>query len=239
VTDDITCTIRDHLPRDLLIDLYDMAGAQALKAFEMIRDHAGLDDKRARELVGQARFRMLEKGFVDVCELHGGSALPGGVVPGTGLRAFQPFMRFGGEGPGVVLGLASIPFANELPSKNQSRTAGVMLNAFLTPQLDLGQPRVKPGDIFVLFLVARDRARVGMIEEVAVGVVDHQYKTYLSYQPLDGFIAGYAPGPESPTPEAPPPSPKNLVRLKPQRVTYQPPEAVANDDQPVVGTSKD
>jgi len=227
MTDDLKIRLMSSLSRDLLLDLYDMAGARALKAFEMIRDNAGLDEKRARELVGQARFRMLEKGFVDVCLLHGGQLLPDGVIPGKGVRAFQPFMRFGGEEPGVVLGLASMPVAKDLPTKNQSRSAGVLLNDFLTPRLDLGDVTAKPGDVFVLFLVARDRGRPGMIEEVAVGVIDAEYKAYLLYEPVDGFLAGYGP---TPTPEPAPDDPgaggAPLVRLRTGRKAFKPPEAV-------------
>lgn len=228
--DDLKSHLMTHLCRDLLIDLYDMAGAQALKAFEGVRDHFGLDEKRARELVGQARFRMLEKGFVDVCQLHGGQLLPDGVIPGRGVRAFQPFMRFGGEAPGVVLGIASMPMAKDIPNKNQSRSAGVLLNDFLTPRLDLGDVIAKPGDIFVLFLFARDRGRPGMIEEVAVGVIDAEYKAYLLYEPVDSFLAGYAPTPApEPAPEDPGADSAPLVRLRPGRKAFKPPETLEQD----------
>ena len=227
MTDDLKSRLMARLSRDLLIDLYDMAGAQALKAFEGVRDNFGLDEKRARELVGQARFRMIEKGFVDVCLLHGGQSLPDGIIPGKGVRAFQPFMRFGDEEPSVVLGIASMPMAKDLPNKNQSRGAGVLLNDFLTPRLDLGDVTAKPGDIFVLFLFARDRAHPGMIEEVAVGVIDAEYKAYLLYEPVDGFLSGYGP---MPVPEPAPEDPgagggAPLVRLRPRRKTFTPPEA--------------
>lgn len=227
---DLKGYLRGILPRDLLLDLFDMAGAQALKAFEMIRDYAGLDEKRARELVGQARFRMMEKGFVDVCLRHGGDLLPDGIIPGTSIRAFQPFVRFGAEGGGVVLGLASMPTSRDQPAKNQSRKAGVMLNEFLTPRLDLGDgPR--PGDVFVLFLVARDRARPGMIEEVAIGVINHEYSAYMLYERLDGFLADYAPpSDDTPPPDGPDSDGGDLVRLKPRRGVFKPPEAAVDDD---------
>lgn len=47
--------------RELLIDLEDRLRAEAVKAMETIRDHAGLDRKRAREAEGQLRFRMMVK----------------------------------------------------------------------------------------------------------------------------------------------------------------------------------
>ena len=59
--------LRLTLGKDLLIDLEDRVRAEAVKAFEMIRDHSGLDRKRAREAEGQARFRMWEQGFEEVC----------------------------------------------------------------------------------------------------------------------------------------------------------------------------
>ncbi len=227
---DLKSYLMTHLSRDLLIDLYDMASAQALKAFEGVRDHFSLDEKRARELVGHARFRMLEKGFVDVCQLHGGQLLPDGMIPGRGVRAFQPFVRFGGEEAGVVLGIASMPMAKDVPNKNQSRAAGVLLNEFLTPRLDLGDVAAKPGDVFVLFLFARDRGRPGMIEEVAVGIIDAEYTAYLLYETVDNFLAAYAPSPQpDPTPEGPAPDGTPLVRLRPGRKKFKPPETLEQD----------
>lgn len=224
----------EAMPRDLFIDLEDMTASRALAAFEMVRDHAGLDEKRARELVGQARFRMLEKGFQEVCQLHNGTPLEGGLIPGTNLRAFQPFMRFQGSSRGIILGLASMRARGELPHKNQSREAGVTLNYYLTPRLDFDGTGPKPGDIFVLFLVARDPARVGKIDEIAIGIVDSEYKSYLLYEPLEDFMAGYANmTPDSPMPPTPdggspiPPSP--LVTLKPSTKVYKPPEEPDGD----------
>ena len=53
-------SIKNHLRRalhkGLILDLEDRVKAEAVKAFEMIRDHSGLDKKRAREAEGQARF---------------------------------------------------------------------------------------------------------------------------------------------------------------------------------------
>jgi hypothetical protein len=225
MTANLKALLQKTLLRDLLLDLQDTSSAMALKAFEMIRDHSGLDEKRSRELVGQARFRMTEKGFVDVCLKHGGQLLPEGAIPGKSARSFQPFMRFGEAGAGVVLGLASMPGPRELPTKNQSRAAGVMLNEFLSPRLDLGDAAPKPGDVFGLFLVARDRARLGMIEEVAIGTIDHNYLAYLFYEPLDRFLAGYASA-SGPAPKDGGGSPNEpLVRLKPRRGVFQPPEA--------------
>lgn len=57
--------------------------------------------------------------------------------------------------------------------------------------LDAGDPQ--PGDIFVLFLVARDPARAGHIEEIAIGIIESNYKSYALYEPLDKFMARYAP----------------------------------------------
>jgi len=42
--------LRGILTKDLLIDLEDRSRAEALKAFEMVRDRSGLTRKRAREL---------------------------------------------------------------------------------------------------------------------------------------------------------------------------------------------
>ena len=214
--------ILDTLPLQLVLDLLDMAGARTLAAHKLVRDQTDLTGRKARELEGQARFRRMEKGFQDVCELHGAVALAGSVIPGTDLRFFQPFMRFGAADPGLVLGFASMPAPAEIPAKNHSRRAGVSLNWHLTPMLDLDDKSPKPGDIFVLFLVARDPANAGKLEEVAIGVIDNKYSGYLFYEAVENLVAGYAAGgPSSPeTQEVPPP----LVRLKTKRKNFKAPE---------------
>jgi hypothetical protein len=220
MSDDIKCRLITALPRHLVLDLLDMAVARTLKAHELVRDGTDLSGRGARALEGQARFRLMEKGFQVVCEQHGAVALEGGVIPNTDLRFFQPFMRFGGSEAGVVLGFASMPARHEMPVKNQSRAAGVSLNYHLTPRLDLDDQGPKPGDIFVLFLVARDPGRAGKIEEVAVGVIDAEYAGYLFYEPVETFVAGYATPTEVTDADARP----ELVRLKTKRKQFKPPE---------------
>jgi len=215
------------LPRHLVLDLLDMATARTLAAHELVRDGTDLSGRSARALEGQARFRLMEKGFQDVCEQHGAVAVEGGMIPGTNLRFFQPFMRFSGTKFGVVLGFASMPARAEVPSKNQSRVAGVSLNYYLTPRLDLDDKGPKPGDIFVLFVVARDPARAGKVEEVAIGVIDAEYASYLFYEPVETFIAGYAESIESPVKGV---DVAHLVTLKTKRKTYKPPEVPDSED---------
>ena len=173
------------------LDIEDRCRAEALKAHEMVRDHAGLDTKRSRELEGQARFRMMEKGFQEVCELHGGKLLVDGLIPNTDLKVFQPFMRFENDGQGVILGLAAIPEPNALPVKNKSRLAGVTLNFYLSPRLDLDGTGPKQGDIFIVFLVSRDRERAGRLEEIAVGAISSEYDQYLYYESLEHYVEGF------------------------------------------------
>lgn len=184
---------RDWMPpavfRQLLLDLDDRCRAEALRAHEMVRDYAGLDRKRGRELEGQARFRMMERGFQEVSELHGGMPLEGGLIPGTDLKVFQPFCRFNQNERGFVLGLAAIADTQSLPVKNRSRLAGVSLNFSLTARLDLGDGGPKEGDVFILLLVSRDKQKAGLLEEIAVGLIDSSYDHYLSYEPLDQYLA--------------------------------------------------
>jgi hypothetical protein len=224
---DIRQRIISTLPKALLIDLSDMANARAFAAHELVRDHSKLDAKRARELEGQARFRMLEQGFQETCELHGGRLLSTLSVAGSELRIHQPFCRFGtGSGEGVVLGLAAMPSAHEVPHKNVSRSAGVQLNGFLSPQLDLDDLAPKMGDVFGLLLFSRHKGRAGMLEEMAVGVVDSQYVSYLHYRSIEALLSDYVDeehavlggrigGAADKTP---------LVRLKAQRKPFTPPE---------------
>src|ERR1700726_1212465 len=125
----VRARLRHVLPRDLLIDLDDAVRAGSLKAHAVIRDHAGLKKKRnARGAEGQLRFRILEEDFETTCALRGGRLLEGSVMPNTDLAIHQPFMRFEQDGQGVILALATMPAAGELPSKNKSRVAGVPIN---------------------------------------------------------------------------------------------------------------
>lgn len=224
MVDDFKRRLITTLPRHLVLDLFDMATARTLKAHELVRDGTDLRGRSARALEGQARFRLMEKGFQDVCEQYGAIALDGGVIPGTDLRFFQPFMRFGGVGPGVVLGFASMPSRKELPTKNQSRASGVSLNYYLTPRLDLDGKGPKPGDIFVLFLVARDPGRAGKVEEVAIGIIDAKYAGYLFYEAVENFIAGYV----EPVEMA---DPAKLVSLKAKLKAFKPPEVFGSGNQ--------
>ncbi len=188
---ELKSTLINALPKDLCIDLDDRVRAEAIKAFEMVRDHSGLDIKRSRALEGQARFRMMEKGFQEVCEFHGGLILENGIIPGSDLKVFQPFMRFESKGQGIILGLAAMPEPEMLPHKNKSRLAGVSLNYSITPRLDFDGTGPKIGDIFVLFLIARDRTSGGKIEEIAMGVIDSEYENFLHYEELASFMTGY------------------------------------------------
>lgn len=231
--------LRVALNRELLLDLEDRSRAEAVKAFEMVRDRSGLDKKRARELEGQARFRMMEQGFEDVCALHGGRRLDGGVIPNTELKVFQPFMRFEEEGKGIILGLAATPEPKALPPKNKSRLAGVSLNYNLSPRLDLdGEGGAKIGDILALLLVSRDREKAGRIEEIAVGVIDSKYESFLFYEPLDKFLQGYGEPPaEAPTPPAPPEAPPAAgVALRKDVKTFVPPEAPLSEEDEESGS---
>lgn len=185
--------LKAHLNRTLtpalLIDLEDAMRAEAAKAHAMVHDHAGLNRKRSRELEGQARFRMMEERFEAVCQIHGGLLLTDGVIPNTDRKVYQPFMRFQSDGRGVIFGLAAMPEPKKIPAKNLSRTSGVSLNYHFSQRLDLDGTGPKVGDLFALFLVARDRERAGKIEELAVGVIESAYNAFLFYQPLDQFLA--------------------------------------------------
>lgn len=227
--------IKRRLPtaffRNIFLDLEDRCSAEALKAHEMVRDHASLDKKRSRELEGQARFRMMEKGFQEVCELHGGQLLSGGIVPGTDFKVFQPFMRFENNGQGVILGLASISEPGALPVKNKSRLAGVTLNYRLEPHFDFDGKGPKDGDIFIVFLASRDRERAGRLEEIAVGAINSKHDQYLYYEPLNKYLEGHADTP-TPSPIVPSAGTAN-VRLKSTIRPFIPPEAPNESDQEI------
>ncbi len=102
---DLKSFLRQLLTKNLILDLEDRLKAEAVKAFEMIRDRSGLSKKRARELEGQARFRMMEEGFEAVtANFTAARSDNGGVLPTTELKVFQPFMRFERDGKGLILG---------------------------------------------------------------------------------------------------------------------------------------
>ena len=74
----------------------------------------------------------------------------------------------------------------------------------------------------MLLLCARDVAKGGRLEEVAMGVIDTEYQSFLAYEPIETLMAEFAPPavkPE-PAPEASPP----LVTLKKTRKPYKPPQ---------------
>lgn len=228
MTDPIAQHLKPLLSKDLVIDLEDRIRAEARKAFEMVRDRSGLDKRRARSLEGQARFRMTEQGFEEVCALHGGHELDGGVMPGTDLKVFQPFMRFEVGGKGVILGLASMSEPKAIPPKNKSRLAGVVLNYNLSPRLNFDGKGAKVGDIFALLLIGRDREKAGQIETIAIGVVNSKYESYLFYEPLDMFLSGHDDLPVS-KPDgttAPTEQPNVIVSLKKHIRRFVPPEAI-------------
>ncbi|WP_157946776.1 hypothetical protein [Thalassobius sp. I31.1] len=220
--------IRSRFPaslyRDLIIDLEDRLAGETLKASKMISLHSGLDNRRARALEGQARFRMNEQGFEQVCELHGGTFLPGGLLPNSEIKVHQPFMRFGKQGEGVILGLASMPQPSMLPVKNRSRLAGVSVNWQYSQELDLDGKQPKSGDVFILLLVARDPQHSGKLKELAVGAIDSGYDQFLYYEPIDKFLSGEIAQPTV-IKSSIAPSSSQKVRLKTSPKTYIAPEA--------------
>ncbi|HEY0147898.1 MAG TPA: hypothetical protein VGB70_02730 [Allosphingosinicella sp.] len=225
---DVRRAIIEALPRDLLLDLEDRIAAEAMKSFEVVRDHLTLNAKRSREAVGQIRFRAQEQGFEEVVLKHGGIVITDEAMPGTELKIFQPFARFQGPRIGVILGFASMPEPRKKPPRNQSRGAGVTANLFLQPELDLGGPAPRATDIFVLFLVARDRQRAGMIEEVAVGVIGADYEDFLFYESLDAFLSDYGAPSPSPVPVAG--DGGAAIKLRTRR-PYVPPEQQQRPDE--------
>lgn len=222
------------LTKDLLLNLEDGLKGEALKARDVVRDHTGLKDRRrARSAEGQLRFRMMEERFEEICKLYGGKLLDGGVIPTTELKVFQPFCRFETEGQGIIFGLAAMPEPKVLPTKNKSRLAGVSINCKLAPGLfDKDGPKM--GDVFVLLLVSRDRERAGMIEEMAIGIVDSKYESFLFYEPLGKFLSGHGETPAAPASPPTPPTPP--VTLKKGVTPYVPPEAPPAEEKKNTGT---
>ncbi|MCA3182958.1 MAG: hypothetical protein INH13_04970 [Cupriavidus sp.] len=226
--------LRLALTKSLLLALEDGLKGEARKARDIVRDHVGLKNRRrARESEGQLRFRMMEERFEEVCQLYGGKLLDGGVIPTTDLKVFQPFCRFEVDGQGFIFGLAAMSEPKFLPSKNKSRVAAVKINCQLTPGLfDTEGPKM--GDVFVLLLVSRDRERAGIIEEMAIGIIDAKYESFLFYEPLGKFISELegvtAPTTVPPTPAAP------SIKLKKGVTPYVPPEAVPEEEKKDTGT---
>jgi hypothetical protein len=180
--------LKQALSRELILELYDLLVARAACADSMIRDHADLDAKRARMVVGRVRFPMQEKSFEDACAARGGHKLDTEVLPGTDLKFFQPFFRFPTEKVGVILGFASMPEGNRLPIENISRKAGVSLNYELENRFDFDGKGAKPDDVYALFLVARDPDHAGRVSDVAVGVINAEYDAYIFYETVEAFL---------------------------------------------------
>lgn len=215
------------LTKDMLLNLEDGLKAEALNAHEVAKVHSGLKNiRRIRSTEGVLRFNKMEERFEEVCKEHGGKALEGGVIPNTDRKTFQPFFRFEAGGQGFIFGLAMMPEPKTLPHKNKSRAAGVSINHYLVPSLfdDEGPKR---GDIFVLLLVSRDRTRAGFIEEIAIGVIDSKYESFLFYEPLDKFFSGEEEVTSTPPSDPTPPSPP--VSLKKAITPFIPPEVLPEE----------
>jgi hypothetical protein len=225
----IKLALRTALSRDLVLDLYDLLLARASAAHDMIRDHADLDDRRSRMVVGRVRFPMQERSFEESCQRHGGLKLDTDVLPGTDLKFFQPFFRFPTPSVGVILGFASMPEGKKLPNENISRKSGVTLNYHLENRFDFDGTGPKPGDIYALFLVARDPAHAGRVTEVAIGVIDAEYDDFIFYETVEEFLRDI--GDSSGTGDEPPPPysrgdviDPSLVKLKPSAKPFVAPE---------------
>src|SRR3546814_14656389 len=80
--EEIKARIVGTLPRDLLIDLLDTAAAWARQAHEPIRDNTDLTGRIAPGLEGPGRFGLMEEGYQDTCECHGGRRHRNRVVKG-------------------------------------------------------------------------------------------------------------------------------------------------------------
>ncbi len=82
----------------------------------------------------------------------------------------------------------------------------------------------------MVLLVSRDREKPGKIEEIAVGVIDSNYESFLFYEPLDKFLSEESDTPAI-APEPPVPLSAPVVSLKKRATPFIPPEAPANDDK--------
>lgn len=224
--DDLLAYIISVLDKDTILDISDSLSAGAQKATD-ITPKFGLTPKRSRIIEGNARFQIMEQEFHETCERHGGDLLPGGLIPGLNLKVFQPFMRFERDGKGLILGLAMMHKPFTLPNENMSRKAGVALNAYLTPSLDLGYAAPKIGDVFVLFLASKDPKTAGKISTMALGVVDHEYSRYLCYAELADIMALYITPPTAPVEEVA----KPVLKVKTIVTPYKAPETPSEQDE--------
>lgn len=127
---------------------------------------------------------MMEKGFQEVCEFHGGTLLDGGIVPASDFKLFQPSMRFRHEGQASILGLAAMPEPSKIPVKNKLRKAGLTLNYQRSAHFDFDGTAPQIGDICILFRFARDPEQASKIKELAIGLNDPDYEQYLFYELL-------------------------------------------------------
>ena len=94
----------------------------------------------------------------------------------------------------------------------------------------------KIGDIFALLLVSRHREKAGQIEEIAIGLIDSKYESFLFYEPFANFLSGHGDvAVVSPTPPtALPPAP--TVSLKKRVTRFIAPEAPKPENGEETGT---
>jgi len=110
------------------------------------------------------------------------------------------------------------------------------MNVFLTPRLDLeGDGGIaQPGDIFVVFVFARDPSRGGVLREIAIGFIDAEYERFLAYETIEAFLAAYAPSPADVIGSSA--EGLSLVSLKKRIVPFRP-LASSDSDESAVGSA--
>ena len=155
----------------------------------------GLTGKAAARTVGYATHEITEDRLIQMGVVQGGIVIQGSCFPGTQLRNYQVLVEYGS----IVVGKATIAEVGELPTKNLTRANGVTLNRSYAEQLELPsfsqavEARVDSSDVpmYVTILTCRDRNNLSGLHEVAVAVIDASFESFIFYDEIDSFIAGY------------------------------------------------
>ena len=97
-------------------------------------------------------------------------------------------MRFEVEAKGIILGLAAMPEPKARPRQKQvsARRRHPELRSVAASRS--GWQGAEGRRRFRVAARSRHREKAGQIEEIAVGVIDSKYESYLFYESLDKFL---------------------------------------------------
>ena len=200
--DIIKQAITDSIPREFLLDFYEKTYTTFQKVDNTIRDEYQLKGSDASWASGLLRFINIQADFkLDAPKYEGIDVSKQYVETLPKMdRIYQPFHLFENKksGPNVLLGFTSLLKSKQIPKYNLSRQTAIKLNKPIAPNPDLFDSSV-PIDttlanetIYVCLCVVRDNRSPASPAEIALGIIDPSYQTYIYYFLLKEILMIYS-----------------------------------------------